>query len=72
MIALAKDKGVVFLRADKSAPNPAIEAKLEKLGRTAIPVNVLIMPGKEPIITPTFLTPGVMIDLFNQIPDPAQ
>ena len=72
VIALAKDKGVVFLRADKSAPNPAIEAKLEKLGRTAIPVNVLIMPDKEPIITPTFLTPGVMIDLFNQIPDPAQ
>ena len=72
VIALAKDKGVVFLKADKSAPNPAIEAKLEKLGRTAIPVNVLIMPSKEPIITPTILTPGTLIDLFNQIPDPTK
>lgn len=72
VIALAKKKGIVFLKADKSAPNPAIEAKLEELGRTAIPVNVLIEPGKEPIITPAILTPGILTDLFNQVPDPAK
>ncbi len=70
VIALAKRKGVVFLKADKSAPNPAIEAKLEELGRTAIPVNVLLLPDKEPIITPAILTPGILTDLFEQIPDP--
>jgi thiol:disulfide interchange protein DsbD len=70
VIALAKQKGVVFLKADKSAPNAAIEAKLEKLGRTAIPVNVLLLPDKEPVITPAILTPGILTDLFNQIPDP--
>jgi thiol:disulfide interchange protein DsbD len=70
VIALAKQKGVVFLKADKSAPNSAIEAKLEKLGRTAIPVNVLLLPDKEPIITPAILTPGILTDLFKQIPDP--
>jgi thiol:disulfide interchange protein len=70
VIALAKQKGVVFLKADKSAPNSAIEAKLEKLGRTAIPVNVLLLPDKEPIITPAILTPGILTDLFEQIPDP--
>ncbi len=72
VIALAKKKGIVFLKADKSAPNPAIEAKLEELGRTAIPVNVLIEPGKEPIITPAILTPGILTDLFNQLPDLAK
>ncbi len=72
VIALAKKKGIVFLKADKSAPNPAIEAKLEELGRTAIPVNVLLLPDKEPIITPAILTPGILTDLFNQVPDPAK
>ena len=70
VIALAKKKGIVFLKADKSAPNPAIEAKLQELGRTAIPVNVLLLPDKEPIITPAILTPGILTDIFNQIPDP--
>jgi thiol:disulfide interchange protein/DsbC/DsbD-like thiol-disulfide interchange protein len=68
VLALAKEKGIVFLKADKTRPNPAIEAKLQELGRTAIPVNVLIVPGKEPVITPEVLTPGILKDLFNRIP----
>ena len=68
VLALARKKGIVFLKADKTRPHPAIEAKLEELGRTAIPVNVLIIPGEEPIITPAFLTPGILTDLFNQVP----
>lgn len=68
VIALAKEKGVVFLKADKTKPNPAIEAKLQELGRTAIPVNVLLIPGEGPIVTPEVLTPGILIDLFNKIP----
>ncbi|MEP2774461.1 MAG: thioredoxin family protein [Luteolibacter sp.] len=67
VLALAKKKGIVFLKADKTRPNPAIEAKLEELGRSAIPVNVLMLPGKEPIITPEVLTPGILIDLFNKV-----
>ena len=67
---LAERKGIVFLKADKTAPNAAIEAKLEELGRTAIPVNVLMIPGEDIIITPALLTPGILIDLFNKVPDP--
>lgn len=67
VIALAKSKGVVFLKADKTRPNPAIEAKLNELGRTAIPVNVLLIPDQDPIITPEILTPNLLKDLFNQI-----
>lgn len=70
--ALAKQKGVVFLKADKTKPNPAIEAKLKELGKGAIPVNVLMMPGEELIITPEILTPGILTDLFNKVPDPVK
>jgi len=67
VLALAKQKGIVFLKADKTRPNPAIEAKLDELGRSAIPVNVLYIPGEEPIITPEVLSPGILINLFNRI-----
>lgn len=68
VLALARKKGVVFLKGDKTRPNPAIESKLQELGRTAIPVNVLVVPGREPVITPEVLTPGILKDLFRQIP----
>jgi thiol:disulfide interchange protein len=68
VLALAKKKGIVFLKADKTAANPAIEAKLQELGRSAIPVNVLLILGKEPIITPEILTPKILTELFEQVP----
>jgi|AntRauTorckE6833_2_1112554.scaffolds.fasta_scaffold08333_3 thiol:disulfide interchange protein DsbD len=69
VVALAKKKGIVFLKADKTRPNPAIEARLEELGRTAIPVNVLMIPGEEPVITSELLTPGYLIKLFETVPE---
>jgi len=67
VIALMNERGIVALRADKTRPNPAIDARLEELGRTAIPVNVLHLPGEEPIITPEVLRPGYLIDLFRSV-----
>ena len=58
VIQLFDKKGVVTLKADKTKPNPAIEDALKKFGRSAIPVNVLIVPGKEPIILPELLSPN--------------
>lgn len=66
VIKLMKEKGIVALKADKTNPDPAIEAKLQELGRTAIPVNVLIVPGKEPIVTPELLTSGYLKELFSR------
>lgn len=57
VVALLKEKGVVALKADKTKPDPEIEAALQKLGRTAIPVNVLLAPGKKPVILPELLSP---------------
>jgi thiol:disulfide interchange protein DsbD len=62
----------VALKADKTKPDPKIEAKLEELNRTAIPVNVLYVPEKNPIITPEVLTSGYLLDLFRketQVPE---
>jgi thiol:disulfide interchange protein len=60
------DKGVVALKGDKANANPAIEAKLQELGRSAIPVNVLIVPGKDPIVTPELLSERYLKELFNR------
>ena len=66
VIALMKHKGIVALKADKTSPDPKIDAKLEELGRSAIPVNVLIVPGKEPILTPELLSAGYLKELFTR------
>ena len=70
VVALMKEKGVVALRADKTNPSPEIDAKMRELGRSAIPVNVLLVPGKDPVITPEVLSPAYLDGLFRkEIPD---
>lgn len=70
VVDLIQAKGIVALKADKTRPNPAIEAALGKHGRTAIPVNVLLVPNKEPVITPALLSTEYLLDLFLTVPDP--
>jgi len=75
VIQLMKERGVIALKADKTKPDPLIEAKLEELKRTAIPVNVLYVPDKEPMITPEVLTSGYLLDLFRNnttVPEPEE
>jgi thiol:disulfide interchange protein/DsbC/DsbD-like thiol-disulfide interchange protein len=57
VVKLMKEKGVVALKADKTKPNADIDAAIRKLGRAAIPVNVLLAPGKDPVILPELLAP---------------
>ena len=52
------------MKADKTRPNPAIDAELRKLHRNQVPVNVLYLPGKEPAITPVMFTTGVLTDFL--------
>ena len=66
VIQLMKQRGIVALKADKTSPNPAIEAKLQELGRSAIPVNVLLVPSKDPIITPELLSSTYLEELFSK------
>ncbi|MFT4176141.1 MAG: protein-disulfide reductase DsbD family protein [Luteolibacter sp.] len=66
VIQLIREKGIVTLKADKTNPDPAIDAALRKLDRTAIPVNVLLVPGKPPIVTPELISPDYLKELFNK------
>ena len=66
VIQLMKRKGIVALKGDKTNPDPKIEEKLQDFGRSAIPVNVLIVPGKDPIVTPELLSSGYLKDLFTK------
>lgn len=69
VLALMKAKGVVALKADKTSKNPAIDQAISEFGRSAIPVNVLLVADEDPVITPEILTPGILLDLFGQLPD---
>ena len=67
VIALFEEKGVVALKADKTVRNPEIDAALRRFGRSAIPVNVLLAPGREPVILPELLAPDDLIKALNEL-----
>ena len=61
MVAFFKEHGIVALKADKTTTRPEIDAEIRRLGRAAIPVNVLHAPGSDtPHITETILTEGYL------------
>lgn len=64
--ALMSKYDVVLLRADKTKPNPAIDAELRRLHRSAVPTNALYLPGKEPAVTSELLTPGYLLDFLKE------
>lgn len=65
VIELMKDKGVVTLKADKTKPNPEIDKAIATYGRAAIPVNVLLAPGKDPVILPELLSADDVIKALD-------
>lgn len=48
VLAAFKKYGIVMMKADKTRTNPVIDRELKNLGRTAVPVNALYLPGKKP------------------------
>ncbi|RPJ35095.1 MAG: DUF255 domain-containing protein [Verrucomicrobiaceae bacterium] len=67
VVKLMRKKGVVTLKADKTKPDPDIEQALRKYGRSAIPVNVLLAPGREPVILPELLSPADVIQALDKL-----
>lgn len=72
VVARMEELGVVAFKADKTKPSPEIEKALRKLGRTAIPVNVLQVPGKEPVILPELLGPSDLLRAMEGLARPAE
>ena len=62
-------KRIATLKADWTQRNPEITAGLESFGRSAVPLNVLYIPGKpDPIILPEILTPSIMLKALEALP----
>ena len=61
------DKKIVTLRGDWTNQDPQITAELAKYNRSAVPFNVIWMPGQsEPIILPELLTAGIVLDALQK------
>ncbi|MFA6962273.1 MAG: protein-disulfide reductase DsbD domain-containing protein [Opitutaceae bacterium] len=61
-----RDKGVVTLRGDWTDEDPLITAELARWNRSAVPFNLVYLPGKPaPIILPELLTPGIVLDALK-------
>jgi len=66
--SLFKKHEVVTVRADFTNEDPEIKKSFESLGKGAVPVNVLHIPGKkEPVILPELLTAENVKAALNQI-----
>jgi thiol:disulfide interchange protein DsbD len=58
-----RDKHIATLRGDWTSQDPAITAELAKYHRSAVPFNLVWLPGHEdPIILPSLLTPGIVLE----------
>lgn len=64
-----REKEVVTLRADWTDEDPLITAELARWGRSAVPFNLVYLPGKpDPAILPELLTPGIVLDALKTAP----
>jgi len=68
VVKAMQEKGVIFLKGDKTTTNPAIDKELKALNRSAIPVNVLYTPEAPdtPHITSEVLTESYMINFTKK------
>lgn len=65
---LIADKQIVLLKADWTNEDPRITKALSDLGKAAVPVNVLYLPGKaDPVILPELLSVNNVSDAFRQV-----
>ncbi|HET7731657.1 MAG TPA: thioredoxin family protein [Usitatibacter sp.] len=63
------DRGVVALRADWTRQDPRITEALSALGRNAVPVYALYVPGTaDPVLLPEVLTPSLVLAEITRLP----
>jgi thiol:disulfide interchange protein DsbD len=62
-------RDVVRLKADWTRQDPRITATLAGLGRNAVPVYALYVPGEDkPRLLPEVLTPSIVISEISRLP----
>jgi thiol:disulfide interchange protein len=63
------DANVALLKADWTREDPAITQELAGLGRSAVPVYALYVPGEtSPRLLPQVLTPGIVTEAVDKVP----
>ena len=70
-VRAALDSGKVrLLRADWTSRSPEITRLINGFGRSGVPVVVLYPPGErsQPVLMPTLLTPGIVIEALQSLP----
>ena len=61
-----REKNIATLKADWTMQDPQITAELAKYQRSAVPFNVIWLPGKTyPVILPELLTASSVLDALN-------
>lgn len=63
-------RGVVALKADWTRQDPRITEALSALGRNAVPVYALYLPGEsQPRLLPEVLTPSIVLAEITRLPE---
>ena len=63
------EKEVILLKADWTKHDPEITQALKRFGRSAVPFNLIYIPQKdEPIMLPSVLTPGIVLEALETAP----
>lgn len=61
-----RDRHVAALRGDWTNRDPQITAELARYHRSAVPFNVIWLPGRnDPVILPPLLTPGIVLNALS-------
>ncbi|BDR07063.1 thioredoxin family protein [Comamonas thiooxydans] len=67
VLAAFSQHRVQLLRADWTRQDPAITQALQSLGRSGVPVYVLYLPGKQPVVLSELLSKSEVLDALKQI-----
>jgi thiol:disulfide interchange protein DsbD len=66
VLRVFRDRHVAALRGDWTNQDPQITAELAKYHRSAVPFNLIWLPGRDdPVILPSLLTPGIVLDALK-------
>lgn len=67
VLAAFAQRNVALLRADWTRRDPAITAELTKLGRSGVPVYVLLAPGQAPVVLSELLSTQEVLDALQTL-----
>ena len=67
VLAAFAQRNVALLRADWTRRDPAITAELTKLGRSGVPVYVLLAPGQAPVVLSELLSTQEVLNALQTL-----